>query len=183
MRAENFRLVTGWPVSGVCFSEEVGSVIDVEACYRRYGPMVVRRCRALLKDEEEAHDAMQDVFVKLIRFDKQLTDDNPSSLLLRMATNECLNRIRTRRRKPTESDDDLIDRIANADDSESRYLARGMLARIFGKEQESTAVIAVMHLVDGMTLEETARQVGMSVSGVRKRLRTLSEHVRELLEA
>jgi RNA polymerase sigma-70 factor (ECF subfamily) len=36
-------------------------------------------------------------------------------------------------------------------------------------------VIAVLHLVDGLSLEETARETGMSVSGVRKRLRQLRE--------
>ena len=31
----------------------------------------------------------------------------------------------------------------------------------------------MLHLHDGLTLEQTAREVGMSVSGVRKRLRKL----------
>ena len=48
------------------------------------------------------------------------------------------------------------------------------------REKPSTRVIAVLHLVDGMTLEEVAREVGLSVSGVRKRLRMLKAHVREL---
>jgi len=49
-----------------------------------------------------------------------------------------------------------------------------------GREQASTRTIAVMHLVDGLTLEEVAREVGLSVSGVRKRLRTLKARVAEL---
>ena len=40
--------------------------------------------------------------------------------------------------------------------------------------------MAVMHLLDGMTLEEVAAEFGLSVSGVRKRLRTLKAHVVEL---
>jgi DNA-directed RNA polymerase specialized sigma24 family protein len=39
--------------------------IDVEALSRRYGPMVLRRCRRLLGDEQEALDACQDVFVRI----------------------------------------------------------------------------------------------------------------------
>jgi len=34
--------------------------IDVDAYYRRYGPMVLRRCRKLLGQEQDALDAMQD---------------------------------------------------------------------------------------------------------------------------
>jgi DNA-directed RNA polymerase specialized sigma24 family protein len=35
--------------------------VDVEALYRSYGPMVLRRCRQLLSDEENAAEAMQEV--------------------------------------------------------------------------------------------------------------------------
>jgi len=38
----------------------------------------------------------------------------------------------------------------------------------------------VLHLHDGLTLEEVAREVGLSVSGVRKRLRRLEDRLREL---
>ena len=41
--------------------------MDVEALYEKYGPMVMRRCRQLLKDETEALDATQDVFVQVLR--------------------------------------------------------------------------------------------------------------------
>ena len=37
--------------------------VDVEQLYERYGPMVLRRCRALLKNEARAVDALHDVFV------------------------------------------------------------------------------------------------------------------------
>ncbi|MEO0814068.1 MAG: sigma-70 family RNA polymerase sigma factor, partial [Myxococcota bacterium] len=30
--------------------------IDVDDYYRRYGPMVLRRCRTLLRNEEDARD-------------------------------------------------------------------------------------------------------------------------------
>ena len=34
--------------------------------YRTYAPMVLRRCRFLLKDEAEALDIMQDVFIRIL---------------------------------------------------------------------------------------------------------------------
>lgn len=153
--------------------------IDVEATYRRYGPMVLRRCRTLLKNEEAAVDAMQDTFVRLLRYQDRLDDKGLSSLLYRMATNVCLNRIRSKKRRPEDADDELITRIATAPES-GRGVARLMLLRIFRDEQESTRAMAVMHLLDGMTLKEVADETGMSVSGVRKRLRTLKAHVAEL---
>ena len=154
--------------------------IDVEALYRQYGPMVLRRCRALLRNEQEALDAMQDTFVQLIRNKERLEDRAPSSLLYRIATNVCLNKIRTRRRHPESPDDELLHRIAALGEPGGRTAARSVLARLFSGEPESSSTIAVLHLVDGLTLEQTAEQVGLSVSGVRKRLRGLKASLREL---
>jgi RNA polymerase sigma factor (sigma-70 family) len=158
---------------------EDGLAIDVEATYRRYGPMVLRRCRALLRNEEAAVDAMQDTFVRLLRYSARLTDQGLSSLLYRMATNVCLNRIRSTKRHPEDRDDALLLRIAAAPE-DGLGPARLMLQRIFRDQSESTRAMAVMHLLDGMTLQEVADETGLSVSGVRKRLRTLKAHVAEL---
>lgn len=147
--------------------------VDVEDLYRRYGPMVFRRCRKLLRDDEKAGDALQDTFVRLLRHAKNLDDMAPSSLLFRTATNVCLNRLRGERRRPEDPEDELVLQIAALDDAEGSLAARSVLDRIFGNEKESTRLIAVLHLVDGMTHEEVAREVNLSVSGVRKRLRTL----------
>jgi RNA polymerase sigma-70 factor (ECF subfamily) len=68
--------------------------IDIEEYYKKYCPMVLRRCRWLLKDEDKALDAMQDVFVLLLRNRDRLKGNYPSSLLYRIATNVCLNIIR-----------------------------------------------------------------------------------------
>ncbi len=156
--------------------------IDLEGLYERYGPMVLRRCRSLLRDDEAALDAMQDVFVLLLRKEERLEVDAPASLLLRMATNVCLNRLRTNRRRPEDRDEERLHRIAADDRLESRSLAGALLDRIFGREPESTKTMAVMHLVDGMTLQEVADEVGLSVSGVRKRLRTLKANVAAMEE-
>jgi RNA polymerase sigma-70 factor (ECF subfamily) len=150
--------------------------IDVEALYRRYGPMVHRRCRQLLRDDDEALDATQDVFVQLLRYRQRLDDRYPSSLLFRIATNLCLNRIRGRKRDPDLPGDDVLDQVARRVELDAPIL----LDRLFGRHPESTRVMAVMHYGDGMTLDQVADQCGMSVSGVRKRLRGLRETLRAM---
>jgi RNA polymerase sigma-70 factor, ECF subfamily len=155
--------------------------IQTETYYRTYGPMVLRRCRSLLRDEDQARDAMHDVFVQLLVHQDRLDDHAPSSLLYRIATNVCLNRIRGRRDAERDGADVLL-RIADAGAEADRLGARSILRRLFGGEEESSAAMAVMHLLDGMTLDEVATEVGMSVSGVRKRLRRLRTSVAELGE-
>lgn len=153
--------------------------VNVEECYQRFGPMVLRRCRRMLWDEEAAVDAMQDTFVQVLRRRDTLEEVN-SSLMYTIATNTCLNLIRDSRRRREDGDHELLDRIANLAEPQDRIVAKGVLEKLFSREKPSTLTIATLHLLDGMTLEEVAAEVGMSVSGVRKRLRMLKPHLAEL---
>ena len=154
--------------------------IDSYAYYCNYGPMVLRRCRKLLGDEQAARDAMHDVFVQILSRADELVDQAPSSLLFRIATNVCLNRLRTRRRRPEDGDPSLLLEIAEHTDPAARSAARSALDALFRHEPGDTALIAVLHLYDRMTLEEVAAEVGMSVSGVRKRLAKLRTKLHHL---
>ena len=148
--------------------------------YEAYAPMVFRRCVFLLKDDSEAKDMVQNVFLRVYERVESLDLSQPSSLLWNTATRLCLNRIRDKKRRRLDVDSsELLLTIACAEEDDS-YEAKGLLAKIFSKEQESTRTIATLHYVDGMTLEETAETVGLSVSGVRKRLRTLQTKIKNL---
>jgi RNA polymerase sigma-70 factor (ECF subfamily) len=162
------------------YTGSVGEALDVEALSLRYGAMVLRRCRRLLRDESEALDACQDVFVRLLVNRTRLDEAYPSSLLYRIATNVCLNRIRDRKRRPETPDEELLASIASAESPGGLSDARMLLDRLFGRQPESSRTIAVLHYVDGFTLEEVARQTEMSVSGVRKRLRKLRDILTEM---
>lgn len=141
-----------------------------EQLYSRFAPMVLRRCRALLKNEDEAVDAMQDVFVQVLKRKGSMNDSGLSSYLYTIATNVCLNLIRTRRFHVVGDDEELLAAAASYDDAEERHLARETASWVFSEKLASSRVLAVLHWVDGLTLQETADAVGMSVSGVRKRL-------------
>ena len=154
-----------------------------EILYKRFGPMVYRRCKALLKDEEEATDLMHDVFVELIRRYDLDSLEHPSSLLYTIATTRSLNKLRSKKRKPEHALDETLLSIAHLDDDIVERIDRGsLIERIFAKETPSTRLIATLHFVDRMTLDEVASHVGLSVSGVRKRLRLLKERAQGLKE-
>jgi RNA polymerase sigma-70 factor (ECF subfamily) len=148
--------------------------------YEAYAPMVYRRCVFLLNYDAEAKDMVQNVFLRVYERMDALDLSQPSSLLWNTATRLCLNRIRDKKRRGLDVDSsELLLTIACAEEDDG-VEARGLLAKIFSKEQESTRTIATLHYVDGMTLEETAETVGLSVSGVRKRLRTLQAKIKNL---
>jgi RNA polymerase sigma-70 factor (ECF subfamily) len=149
--------------------------LDVEQLYRKYGPMVLRRCRQLLRDEHAAQDALHDVFVLALDRADGLRQDYPSSLLYTMATNHCLNRLRERTRHPVDRDEEILLNIASQDEGHEGFVWSNLLDRLFGREQASTRTMAVLHYLDGFTLEQVAKETGLSVSGVRKRLRVLRD--------
>lgn len=154
--------------------------LDVEELSQRYGPMVLRRCRQLLRDEDEAMDVCQDVFVRLLERRDRLDGRYPSSLLYRIATNLCLNRIRDRVRRGETAEDGLLERIASAEDTAKRSEARQILSRLFGRQPESSRTIAVLHYLDGLTLEQVGEVVGLSTSGVHGRLTRLRRSLQDL---
>ena len=127
----------------------------------------------MLGDEQHAREAMQDVFVQILRRRETVEDKGLGGLLYRTATNVCLNRLRSRERKPRFSAGELIAQLPSTARDDDRVEAREMLRTALEEHPESSATIVMLHLHDGLTLEQTARMVGMSVSGVRHRLRVL----------
>ena len=152
--------------------------IDVEAWYTKYGPMVIRRCRSILRDQDDAMDAVHDVFVNLLRGEAKLHGQYPSSLLYTMATNICLNKLRKKKRETLR---DFIDEEASfpvEDEKFDQVDAELLLDTILGDESDENRSIYYMYFVDGMTLQETGDTVNLSVSGVRKRLEAFKKRAR-----
>jgi len=146
--------------------------INIEECYKKYAPMVFRRCLYLLKNEDEALDASQDVFVNVLRHDQRLHGQFISSLLYTIATNVSLNKLRRQKLQNNKTGGNYEH---GADDPEyDRVEHNMMMDAILQNESESTRSICFMYHADGMTLKEIGDVTGMSISGVRKRLLAFS---------
>jgi RNA polymerase sigma-70 factor (ECF subfamily) len=136
--------------------------------YRTYGPAVYRRCLRLLHDRELAKDATQDVFVQLLR--QWTTDTQPEAVLAwiyRVATNHCLNLLRTARRhreQPLELSPSGNGVTGGVEPQ--RLVAQKVLSRF----DAETQAVAVGVFVDGMEQEELARVLGISRRTVSRRL-------------
>jgi len=137
--------------------------------YARHAPAVFGRCRWLLRDEEAARDATQEVFVRALRALPEFrAASSPTTWLLRIATHHCLNEMRSARARWREE----VVRLAGLrqDDGlepDRRELLR-VLLRLAGREEQE---MAVMYFVDELTQAEIAAATGRSLPTVRKRLR------------
>jgi len=151
-------------------------MIDIEEYYNKYGPLVYKRCLFLLKERDDALDAMQNVFAKLIA--KETLDVRfPSTYLFRSATNECLNLIRSRKKINNTNIDPTLMTIASDEDLEKRAIVRETVEELFSGEKASTRTIAVMYHIDKMSLADIAEEMNLSVSGIKKRLKRIKDKI------
>lgn len=153
--------------------------IDIETFYVRYGPMVLRRCRRMLNNEQSAYDAMHEVFLNVVSNQNRLTGAYPSALLYRMATNVCLNRIRNEKKHSLDEYLHILRNTAFFENHEQETSGKTLLKYILEKEKEKPRQIAVMYFVNGMTIKEIAETIGLSISGVHKHLDKLRQRIKK----
>jgi RNA polymerase sigma-70 factor (ECF subfamily) len=139
---------------------------------------VYRRCLKLLRDEEAARDATQDVFVKLVREMERFEDkDNAMAWLYTVATRHCLNVLRDRKRHGGTADQVEELELA-APESSLGHPGRVLAQRVLARFDEGTQAVAVGVLVDGMEQEELASALGISRKTVQRRLERFLEKAR-----
>jgi RNA polymerase sigma-70 factor (ECF subfamily) len=151
----------------------------LEELYRRHAAAVYARCRYLLRDDDAARDATQDVFVRALRAREELdAAASPTAFLLRTATNHCLNVVRASRAAWREEVARIArDRTTRGVEPDARELVRALLGAAPREAQE----IAVLYFVDELTQAEISAETGRSVPTVRKRLREFLAAARSAL--
>lgn len=175
MTAKGLRLVQGGLPPG---SPSSPSGVLAEL-YEKHAAAVYGRCRWLLRDPDEARDALQDVFVKALQSMGEFRGAaSPATWMMKIATHHCLNLLRARRAKWREQ---LLqvheERKHETESPDRRELVRRLLAAAPDEAQE----VAVLYFVDELTQHEIAVELGRSLPTVRKRLREFLEAARGLL--
>jgi RNA polymerase sigma-70 factor (ECF subfamily) len=147
---------------------------EIAELYTRYGAQVNRRCMYLLRDQEAAKDATQEVFVKVMRsIESFRADSSPLTWILSIATNHCLNVIAAKRAPWHERYKRFfLHETATIEAAARDPLERAQLVhRLLAKLDRETQQVAVHYYVDEMTQEEIAAAIGRSLPTIRKRLR------------
>ena len=146
---------------------------DFVACYER---RVFTLCARLLSDHGAAEDAAQETFFKALRalprFDAAQTT-RPSTWLLTIATHQCFDELRKRRRRPTLLGGDVVDRAVGDHDSAASNDARAATQRVqhalAGLSDDHRAVF-VWRILAERSVEETAAALGIDPGTVKSRL-------------
>ena len=154
---------------------------EIAALYERYGHLLRRRCRLLLRDEALADDALHDAFVRLLRHGAELArSERPLRFLYRIVDTTCFDHLRRRRvrRVETTSPDDPVGAHPDVP-LEIRDGALRLLDSLDGPDRR----IAVLAFVDGLTQGEIAEEVGLSRVTINKRVEALRARAASFLQA
>ncbi len=173
-----------------------GSPQAVEALFDRFHGKIYGLAMSILKNESDAEEATQDVFMTV--FQKAFTFKGDSALyswIYRICVNACLMRLRGKKRAETVSIEEFMPVFteegmhANHVGDWSKEVERKMLDKELGgvirkftdRLSEKYRVVFVLSDVEGLSNEETAQILGLTVPAVKSRLHRARLYLRERL--
>jgi RNA polymerase sigma-70 factor, ECF subfamily len=153
--------------------------LDIASLYRRYGSMVRGRCRSLLRNDADAQEVTQEVFLKLHRYqDSWRGDAAPTTYLFKITTTTCLNWLRTRKRRREEIMDEVPEPAPRTTSLLDALATAQLVDLLLDGVDEGVAAAVIYFYIDGLTHEEAGELLGVSAAAVRKRVATFRNHVR-----
>jgi len=144
---------------------------ELRTIYERHGSLVLSRCRSILKSEDEAWDATQDIFIKLYKALPTIQKkESIYSWLLSASTNHCISILRKRR---TIGFDEAIHSGTPGEavpHQERELLLKEVMTRFFAPWDKITRDVVMYAYFDGYKQDEIAQLTGIGESTVRKYL-------------
>jgi RNA polymerase sigma-70 factor (ECF subfamily) len=169
----------GWTDAEVVERVKAGDTALYEILMRRYNQRLYRVARAILHDDAEAEDVMQDAYVRAYEHLDQFAARAPfSTWLTRIAVHEALARLRLRDRnqqlQETESDGEIpmsmVETSLDPEQSASTAeLGQLLEAAVLGLPLQYRAVV-ILRDVEELSTAETAAALDLSEENVKVRL-------------
>ena len=168
-----------------------------ELLVRSYMPRMLSVARRFLRSEEDARDAVQDAFLSAFRsIDRFEGNARISTWLHRIVVNASLMKLRTRRRKPERSIEELMPGFLEnghleqpasewskppEDQASQRQLRELVLERIH-ELPEGYRTVLMLRDIEELDTEETAKALELTPGAVKTRLHRARIALRGLLE-
>ena len=182
--------IEGWTDEEVVARVKGGETALYEILMRRYNQRLYRAARAILKDEAEAEDVMQDAYVRAFQNLGQFEGRAPfATWLLRIAVNEALGRLRMRRRSQpfAEADENgeismnISETAADPEQNATRAELGHLLEEAVLRLPEAYRAVVVLRDVEELSTAETAEALDLSEENVKVRLHRGHAMVRDML--
>ncbi|MGA3210675.1 MAG: sigma-70 family RNA polymerase sigma factor [Terriglobales bacterium] len=162
---------------------KAGDIKAFEELVRRYDRNIFRIAQHITQNREDAEDVVQDAFLKaygnLAQFQEQ---SKFYTWLVRIAVNEALMKLRRRRPERTVSldqevrteEDSMPREVADWSPNPEQQYSQAELRDILGKTIQGLPsgfrTVFILRDVEGLSTEETADALGLSIPAVKSRL-------------
>ncbi|MGE7769159.1 RNA polymerase sigma factor [Viridibacillus arvi] len=167
----------------------------LETVYEEYNRYIYHLCLKLTRNKAEAEDLMQEVWVKVVRYESYVADVDHVKAWL---TTICMNTFRDRYRKnvrrskymmnqPDTLDVPVLDLVPNNELSTEEVIEQDAIAQIvqekIGKLDAIYRTTLVYFYVNQYSLVEIAELMNVSIGTVKSRLFRAKQRLKEMMMA
>ena len=152
---------------------------ELKEMYEQMGYLVYRRCLGILGNASDANDALQDTFLRALKYPPKALESK-LGWLYGIATRVCFDLLARRRRTqawPERLLTQLKELVSQSKAPEPDL--KLSLASALAELDSTTREMVVLRHVDGLTQEEIATQMGYSRKWVGIKLRSGEQRLRE----
>jgi len=168
-----------------------------EVCVRTYCNQLLLAARRILRNEEDANDAVQEAFLSAFKGLAQFKGESRlGTWLHRIVLNAALGRLRSRQRHPEKSIEELLPHFGEGEhqlDPPVPWKAapevplqaeetRELVQRCIDQLPDTYRIVLLFRDIEGLTTEATAQTLGTSTAVVKTRLHRARQALRALLD-
>ncbi|MBN1962782.1 MAG: sigma-70 family RNA polymerase sigma factor [Deltaproteobacteria bacterium] len=177
---------------------QAGNYHSFEELVRRYHSRVFRLAYGMIKNKHDTQEAVQDTFLNIFRsLAKFRQNSTPGSWIFRIATNSALMRLRTKKRKPLTSIENIPDKTLTSSNKslwavpywtqqpDEKLLSLELahhLQDAITRLPEKYRLVLLLRDVEGLDNEQVAQVLNLSIPTIKSRLHRSRLFVRDELE-
>jgi RNA polymerase sigma-70 factor (ECF subfamily) len=152
---------------------------DIGKAYERYSDMLYRIALLELRNHEDAMDAVQDVFLKYMQKNVLLSsEEHEKAWFIRSTINRCRDIYRKNSVRNHEDISEMENLVASEEVSDETKEVLWAVEQL----PEKLKSVVVLHYLEGLSVEMTAKSLKISSSAVKMRLSRGREMLKDILE-
>jgi len=176
---------------------QAGDGAAFERCVRSYSGQLWRVARRILRNDEDAADALQDAFLSAFKRIKDFRGESQlGTWLHRIVVNAALGRLRRQQRHPETSIENLLPHFVEGEHQidppvpwkgldetgVQRHETHELVQRCINQLPETYRIVLLLRDIEGLDSQETAQTLDTSVAVVKTRLHRARQALRTLLD-
>jgi RNA polymerase sigma-70 factor (ECF subfamily) len=139
--------------------------------FRNYDKQLHRYLARRLMQRQDAEDLAQEVYLRLLRIDASKRVEKPVAYIFGIASHvvaDFKSGSRPGHERLEEHEDEPDDRVSSPDDLADRLNLQQQLERAFARLPRTHAMVLIAHKHRGLSYEEVATELGLSIHTVEK---------------